>query len=286
MDIAIVGSGYVGLVTGACLAKVGHRVVCIDKDSKKIEALQAGRAPFYEPGLDDLVAEQHKSGRLTFSTDIQNAADARFVFLASGTPSDPDGRADLKTLLDSARELAAHLSPQTIVIVKATVPVGTCERIQEILSACARPNSPAVRVASNPEFLAEGRAIKDCLEPERIVIGTSDPEVETALRALYAAFDPTGERTLVMDVRSAELAKYACNALLASRISMVNELGRLAGKLAADIAAVCQVMRTDPRIGSHYLQPGVGYGGSCLPKDVKALTALARDHNEPAHMLN
>src|SRR5690606_14738963 len=209
------------------------------------------------------------------------------IFLAIGTPTGIDGRTRLTDLLDCASQLARMLPAGGLIVVKSTVPVGTCERIERLLDAqsSARPAAHFV-VASNPEFLAEGRAISDFQHPDRIVIGCNDPDACGILRTLYASFDPDGTRTMVMDVRSAEYAKYACNATLAARISMVNELACIAGQMGVDMRAVCKVLRSDPRIGRHYLQPGAGYGGSCLPKDLRALITMAQDHGEPAHMLH
>jgi len=290
MNIAIIGTGYVGLVTGACFAQAGHHVACFDKDAAKIAMLRSGKAPLHEPGLDGLLAEGLAQGRLEFHSDLRPGAGlerAEVIFLTIGTPTGRDGRAHLEDLLDCAGRLARILRHGALVVVKSTAPVGTCERVQEILDM----QSPAVPrprfvVASNPEFLAEARAVEDFQHPERIVIGCGDEGARRVLEALYAPFDPSGDRILEMDVRSAEFAKYACNAMLAARISMVNELACIAGQFDVDMRAVCGVLRTDPRIGPHYLRPGAGYGGSCLPKDLRALMAMARDHGEPAYMLH
>jgi len=285
MDIAIIGTGYVGLVTGACLAWAGNNVVCIDADESKLAMLQKGRVPFHEPQLDELVLQQLRAGRLSFQRSVAaGAAGADIVFLAVGTPSSPDGHADLGSLLGCARELAPCLRPGAVVAVKSTVPVGTCERLAQALGTHRR-GPPWKNIASNPEFLAEGRAVQDFLHPERIVVGADNARTASLMRRLYAPFDPDGGRMLTMDVRSAEFAKYACNAMLAARVSMVNELACLAGRVGADILEVCKAVGGDPRIGPRYLHPGAGYGGSCLPKDLLALIHTANEHGEPAHML-
>lgn len=290
MNIAIIGTGYVGLVTGACLAQTGQHVTCIDKNLQKIAMLESGIVPFYEPGLEALIAQGSASGHLKFQAALDLEAGlerADIVFLAIGTPTAQDGRAYLTDLLESATRLARVLTRNTVIVVKSTVPVGTCARIQTIFDTQS-PLVPRPKfvVASNPEFLAEGRAVADFQQPERIVIGCEDDTARDMLKALYAPFDPSGDRILSMDRRSAEFAKYACNAMLAARISMVNELACIAGQLNVDMRSVCGVLRTDPRIGPHYLQPGAGYGGSCLPKDLRALMGMARDHGEPAYMLH
>jgi len=288
MKIAIIGTGYVGLVTGACLARAGHQVLCIDKNADKIESLRRAECPFYEPGLDELVRGQTGSGSLKFDTSLEAGVDgAEIVMLAVGTPSKTDGSADLGNLFSCAREVAAALRGDALVVVKSTAPVGTCDRIQHMLDE-HRPAGSRNRwlcVASNPEFLAEGTAVDDCMYPERIVIGVRDERSRQMLTRMYRAFDPAGQRLLCMDVRSAEFAKYACNAMLAARISTVNELASIAGSVEADMGQACRVMGLDRRIGKRYLRPGAGYGGSCLPKDVEALIHLAHDHGEPATLL-
>lgn len=290
MDIAVIGTGYVGLVTGACLADSGHRVICYDKNRQKIGMLQAGKLPFFEPGLEALIARGQGRGTLAFKPFLGADAgleQADVVFLTIGTPSREDGRADLASLLECAEQLAATLTRDAIIAVKSTVPVGTCEYIQGLFDhPVALAAERTCVVASNPEFLAESRAVLDFQHPERIVIGCDEPRACDILRALYKPFDPQGDRTLVMSLRSAEFAKYACNATLAARISMVNELACIAGSLDVDMRAVCRVLKTDPRIGPHYLEPGAGYGGSCLPKDIRALMAMARDQGEPATLLH
>jgi len=286
MNVSIIGAGYVGLVTAACLAQAGHRVACVEKDAARLALLERRKAPIHEPGLDDLLEEGCRAGRLSFTADMaRGVREAEIVFIAVGTPPAPDGRADLAGVLQCAGRLAACLDHEATVVLKSTVPVGTCERVQGLFDAAPRPAGGRVSVASNPEFLAEGRAIADFRRPDRIVIGTTDAAAERRLRALYAPFDPTGERLMRMDVRSAEFAKYASNAMLAARVSMVNELARIAARLDADIEPVCRAMGADPRIGSRYLSAGAGFGGSCLPKDILALIGMAADHGEPAELL-
>lgn len=288
MNVVIIGSGYVGLVTGCCLAEVGNIVTCVDHDTKKVAALAAGRLPFYEPQLGQILGAQLAKGLLKFETSMASAvANADVVFLAVGTPSNADGSADLSNLLACARALGDAIPAHCVVVVKSTAPVGTGDRIEEILNASVRQAdaNDGIRVACNPEFLAEGRAVHDFRCPDRIVIGANDAYSSAVLEQLYTPFDTDGQRTMLMDRRSAEFAKYACNCMLAARISMINELSSLAGTLGADIASTCRVLRADPRIGASYLQPGVGYGGSCLPKDLSALIDLAQRAGEPAHML-
>jgi len=288
MNVVIIGSGYVGLVTGCCLAEAGNGVVCVDHDARKVEALTAGRLPFHEPGLGELLEAQLAAGRLSFETSIARAMrKADLVYLAVGTPSRADGAVNLDNLLRCAHELADTAFDDCIVIIKSTVPVGTGDRIEKLLNDQRRtlPGRPRVRVASNPEFLAEGRAVQDFRHPDRIVIGANDAHSAAVLGRLYAPFDRDGHCLMFMDRRSAEFAKYACNAMLAARISMINELAGIAGGLDADMADVCRVLKSDPRIGGSYLHPGVGYGGSCLPKDLHALIRSALEAGEPAWML-
>ncbi|ETF03837.1 UDP-glucose 6-dehydrogenase [Advenella kashmirensis W13003] len=291
MNIVVIGAGYVGLVTGCCLAEAGNRVICVDSDLKKIKALEAGHLPFYEPQLGDLLTIQRDSGRLIFEVSIEDAVEkADIVFLAVGTPANEDGSADLKNLLNCAKDLARVITSDCIVVVKSTVPVGTGEYIEKILNQSSERADRSdrkirIRIASNPEFLAEGRAVQDFRHPDRIVIGAADPQCFAILEELYEPFDYDGQRLIFMDVRSAEFAKYACNSMLAARISMINELSGLAGALGAEISSICQVLEADPRIGGSYLHPGVGYGGSCLPKDLSALIYSAKRMGEPADML-
>ncbi|MBB5213655.1 UDP-glucose dehydrogenase family protein [Parapusillimonas granuli] len=288
MKVVVIGSGYVGLVTGCCLAEAGNQVVCVDHDAGKVAALRAGRLPFHEPGLDELLAAQLQAGRLSFETSIARAMrHAAVAFLAVGTPSQTNGSANLENLLHCVHELADTAFEDCVIVVKSTVPIGTGDHIEKLLNAKhgAAAGQPRVRVASNPEFLAEGRAIRDFRHPSRIVVGANDEGSAQALAELYAPFVERGASLMFMDRRSAEFAKYACNAMLAARISMVNELAGLAGSLGAGMEAVCRVLKSDPRIGAGYLQPGAGYGGSCLPKDLRALIRSAQEAGEPAYML-
>ena len=288
MNVVIIGAGYVGLVTGCCLAEAGNRVVCVDHDAEKLAGLRSGRLPFHEPELVTILGEQLASGRLLFEDSVARAMpNADLAFLAVGTPSQTDGSANLENLLRCANELAATAFSDCMVVVKSTVPVGTGDRLEALLNEKRDQHSghPRIRVVSNPEFLAEGRAVQDFRHPDRIVIGANDAGSAAALAQLYAPFDVDGKRLMFMDRRSAEFAKYACNAMLAARISMINELAGLASGFGADIEAVCGVLKGDPRIGGSYLHPGVGYGGSCLPKDLSALITCAKTIGEPADML-
>lgn len=288
MNVVVIGSGYVGLVTGCCLAEAGNRVICVDHDARKVATLSAGRLPFHEPGLDKILTAQLQTGRLIFETRIGRAMkNADVVFLAVGTPALADGSANLENLLACARELADTAFTDCLVVVKSTVPVGTSDHIEQLLNneRAHTRGRPKVRVASNPEFLAEGRAVLNFKDPERIVIGANDTHSAELLTELYAPFTHGEDRLMIMDRRSAEFSKYACNAMLAARISMVNELAGIAGGVGADMAEVCRVMKRDPRIGERYLQPGVGYGGSCLPKDLHALIHTAHLAGVSACML-
>jgi len=288
MNIVVVGSGYVGLVTGCCLAEAGNRVVCVDHDERKVASLKGGRLPFHEPGLQDILRAQLDAGRLTFETRIAHAMqNVDIVFLAVGTPPLADGNANLENLFRVVQELADTAFDDCVVVIKSTVPVGTGDRIEQLLNDAQnrRPGEPRLHVVSNPEFLAEGRAVQDFRHPDRIVVGTDDAEAAAVLAKLYEPFITGDDCLMLMDRRSAELAKYACNAMLAARISVVNELAGIAGTLGADISEICRVLKGDPRIGGHYLNPGVGYGGSCLPKDLNALVHAAETAGEPAELL-
>jgi len=281
MRIAVFGTGYVGLVQGSVLAEVGHDVLCVDVDAAKVEGLKAGRIPIYEPGLEDIVRKNHAEGRLNFTTDAAEAvAHGRIQFIAVGTPPDEDGSADLKYVLAVAATIAEHMAEPKVVVTKSTVPVGTADKVRakivETLKARGRADL-GFDVVSNPEFLKEGAAVADCMRPDRIVIGTSDPESEELLREVYAPFSRNRDKLIVMDVRSAELTKYAANCMLATKISFMNEMANLAERLGADIEAVRQGIGSDQRIGYHFIYPGAGYGGSCFPKDVKALIHTARE---------
>ncbi|HCN66068.1 MAG TPA: UDP-glucose 6-dehydrogenase [Pseudomonas sp.] len=279
MKVTVFGIGYVGLVQGAVLAEVGHDVVCIDIDANKVERLKQGHIPIYEPGLEALVKENFAAGRLNFTTDAATGVKHGEVqFIAVGTPPDEDGSADLKYVLAVAETIAQHMERPQIVIDKSTVPVGTADkvraRISQVLTQRQRDDL-TFDVVSNPEFLKEGSAVTDCMRPDRIVIGTSCTETEEVMRELYAPFNRNHEKIIVMDVRSAELTKYAANCMLATKISFMNEMANLAEMLGADIEMVRQGIGSDPRIGYQFLYAGVGYGGSCFPKDVQALIRTA-----------
>lgn len=283
MKITIFGTGYVGLVTGTCFAEVGNDVVCVDVDEGKIARLNNGEIPIYEPGLEDLVRKNHKAGRLRFTTDADEAvAHGAFQFIAVGTPPDEDGSADLKYVLAVARTIAERMDEYKVIIDKSTVPVGTADRVRDQVLAVLKERGAEVPfdVVSNPEFLKEGAAVKDFMKPDRIIVGTDNPRTKELLRALYAPFNRNHDRLLAMDIRSAELTKYAANAMLATKISFMNELANLAERLGADIESVRLGIGSDPRIGYHFIYPGAGYGGSCFPKDVQALarTALQADY--------
>jgi UDPglucose 6-dehydrogenase len=288
MKLAVIGTGYVGLVTGACLADVGNDVLCIDVDRAKIERLRGGEIPIHEPGLDHVVERCVKAGRLHFSTSYEEAvAHAAVVFIAVGTPPGEDGSADLSHVLACAHELGRRVTRDTLVVVKSTVPVGTSDQVRAALAEELRRRGAQYHVttASNPEFLKEGFAVEDFMKPDRIVVGTDDARSTETLRTLYAPFNRNRDRLLVMDVRSAEFTKYAANAMLAVRISFMNEMANLADRLGVDIEHVRHGIGSDPRIGPHFLYAGVGYGGSCFPKDVKALVHTAELAGEPAELM-
>lgn len=274
MKITTIGTGYVGLVTGACFAEVGNHVMCLDLDAEKIRILNEGGIPIHEPGLAELVQRNRAAGRLSFTTDVKQAVEfGALQFIAVGTPPDEDGSADLKHVVAAARSIGRHMPAHRVVVDKSTVPVGTAERVHAAIAEelKARGVDIGFAVVSNPEFLKEGAAIDDFMRPDRIVIGSNDDTATRAMRALYAPFQRNHERILVMDVRSAELTKYAANAMLATRISFMNELANLSETLGTDIEQVRKGIGSDPRIGYHFLYPGAGYGGSCFPKDVQAL---------------
>ncbi|MGY6587886.1 MAG: UDP-glucose dehydrogenase family protein [Wenzhouxiangella sp.] len=279
MKITIIGTGYVGLVTGACLAQVGNDVLCLDTDPAKIDTLNSGGIPIHEPGLDKLVADNRRAGRLHFTTDVEAAtAHGRVQFIAVGTPPGEDGSADLSYAIAAARNIGRYMDSERIIVDKSTVPVGTADRVHEAVASelAKRDVDLHFAVVSNPEFLKEGAAIDDFLKPDRIIIGTDDEAALKVMRQVYAPFNRNHDRLIAMDARSAELTKYAANAMLATRISFMNELANLAEQLDADIEQVRQGIGSDPRIGFHFLYPGAGYGGSCFPKDVKALVQTAR----------
>ena len=281
MKITMIGTGYVGLVTGTCLAEVGNDVLCLDVDAKKIDILRGGGVPIHEPGLQPMIARNVVAGRLRFTTDIDAAvAHGAMQFIAVGTPPDEDGSADMQYVLQAARNIGRRMTGWTVIVDKSTVPVGTAHRVRAAITdeLKSRNADIAFAVVSNPEFLKEGAAVDDFMRPDRIVIGADDPRAINALRTVYAPFQRSHERLIVMDVRSAELTKYAANAMLATRISFMNEIANLADRLGADIEAVRQGIGSDPRIGYHFLYPGAGYGGSCFPKDVKALQSTAQQN--------
>ncbi len=274
MKITMIGTGYVGLVTGACFAEVGNHVMCLDLDAEKIRILNEGGIPIHEPGLAELVQRNRAAGRLSFTTDVKQAVEfGALQFIAVGTPPDEDGSADLKHVVAAARSIGRHMPAHRVVVDKSTVPVGTAERVHNAIAEELKARGVDIEfaVVSNPEFLKEGAAIDDFMRPDRIVIGSNDDIATRAMRALYAPFQRNHERILVMDVRSAELTKYAANAMLATRISFMNELANLSETLGTDIEQVRKGIGSDPRIGYHFLYPGAGYGGSCFPKDVQAL---------------
>jgi UDPglucose 6-dehydrogenase len=288
MKMTMIGTGYVGLVTGTCLAEVGNDVLCLDVDAHKIDVLNHGGVPIHEPGLATMIARNVAAGRLHFTTD-QDAAVAHGVlqFIAVGTPPDEDGSADMKYVLAAARNIGRRMTEFKIIVDKSTVPVGTADRVRAAISEELRTRGSDTQfaVVSNPEFLKEGAAVEDFMRPDRVVIGADDERAITVMRAVYAPFQRSHERLLVMDVRSAELTKYAANAMLATRISFMNELANLADELGADIEHVRQGIGSDPRIGWHFLYPGVGYGGSCFPKDVKALQHTAAQFGRPLRIM-
>jgi UDPglucose 6-dehydrogenase len=289
MKVTVFGTGYVGLVTGACLAEVGHDVVCVDIDHAKVEGLNRGVIPIYEPGLEDLVRANHGAGRLSFTTDAVTAVGhGEVLFIAVGTPPDEDGSADLQYVLAVARTIGANLSRSAVVVNKSTVPVGTADRVREAIATelSARGADTGFEVVSNPEFLKEGAAVNDCMRPDRIVLGSRSPAAIERMKRLYAPFNRNHERIVVMDERSAELTKYAANAMLATKISFMNEMANIAERVGADIEMVRHGIGSDPRIGYHFIYPGAGYGGSCFPKDVQALGKTARQHGYEARLLD
>jgi UDPglucose 6-dehydrogenase len=289
MRISIFGTGYVGLVTGACLAEVGNDVICVDIDAAKVARLDQGEIPIFEPGLGDIVAANRVKRRLRFTTDAAAAiAHAQLIFIAVGTPPDEDGSADLRHVLNVARTIGQHLNRYAVIVNKSTVPVGTADRVQEAVSRelSQRGADIAFDVVSNPEFLKEGDAVKDCMRPDRIVIGSGSARAIEQMKALYAPFNRNHERLVLMDVRSAELTKYAANAMLATKISFMNEMANIAERVGADIELVRHGIGSDPRIGYSFIYPGAGYGGSCFPKDVQALGKTARSHGYEARLLD
>ncbi|HBP23483.1 MAG TPA: UDP-glucose 6-dehydrogenase [Planctomycetes bacterium] len=283
MKISMIGTGYVGLVSGTCFSDSGNQVWCVDIDQKKIDSLNEGGVPIYEPGLDQMIERNFKAKRLHFTSDFKSAVEnTRIVFICVGTPPAPDGGPDMKYIFKAAEQIAQAMQEHKIVVIKSTVPVGTAAKVREII---AKNTEHEFDVVSNPEFLKEGAAIDDFLKPDRVVIGTSDARVATIMKELYDPFVRTGAPILVMDNESAELTKYGANALLASRISFMNEIANLADKVGADVDLVRRGMAPDRRIGASFLFPGVGYGGSCFPKDVDALGYTAKKNGMTLHLL-
>ncbi len=289
MKVTIIGSGYVGLVSGACLADMGNHVICLDLDPQKVALLQAGGVPIHEPGLEAVIRNNVAAGRLSFTTDAAFAVHhGTLQFIAVGTPPDEDGSADLQYVLAAARTIGQHMTDHKVVIDKSTVPVGTADRVRETIDAELAKRGVKVdfAVVSNPEFLKEGAAVQDFMRPDRVIVGSDDERATLLLRALYAPFIRNRDRLIITDVRSAEFTKYAANCMLATRISFMNELSRLAEKVGADIEEVRKGIGSDPRIGTHFLYAGTGYGGACFPKDVKALMHTAAQHGVPLSILD
>ena len=289
MKVTVVGTGYVGLVTGACLAEMGNHVLCVDVDERKIRVLEAGGLPIHEPGLLEVVQRNVAAGRLEFTTDVDRGVrHGTLQFIAVGTPPDEDGSADLRYVVEAARQIGRRMTDYKVVVDKSTVPVGTADRVRAAITEelAARGVKVDFSVVSNPEFLKEGAAVDDFMRPDRVIVGADDERAVLLMRSLYAPFVRSRDRLLVMDVRSAEFTKYAANAMLATRISFMNELALLAEKLGADIERVRQGIGSDPRIGHQFLYAGAGYGGSCFPKDVKALLRTAADHGQALWVLD
>lgn len=283
MNIAVIGTGYVGLVAGSCFAESGNDVSCVDKDAAKIEALQSGVIPIYEPGLPEIIERNVREERLTFTTDLDAAVKKSFViFIAVGTPPLPDGGADLSAVFDVAARIGRAMDRYKVIAVKSTVPVGTSEKIREILK---KQTTQPFDLLSNPEFLKQGAAVQDFMKPDRVIVGADDVRPAEILRDLYAPFVRTGSPVLVMDVRTAEMSKYAANAFLAARISFMNEIANLCERVDANVDMIRKALASDTRIGPAFLFPGVGYGGSCFPKDIKALIDTGRQHQYEMQIL-
>lgn len=288
MKLTVFGSGYVGLVTAACFADAGNHVVCVDIDSARIERLKGGEVPFYEPGLESIVKRNFEAGRLVFTTDaVEGVNHGLFQFIAVGTPPGEDGSADLQYVLNVARTIGEHMGEYRIIVTKSTVPVGTSDKVRDAVTETLGTRGATIDfdVVSNPEFLKEGAAVSDFTKPDRVIVGTDNPRTAELMKALYAPFNRSHDRLVIMDVRSAELTKYAANAMLATKISFMNELANLAEKLGANIEDVRVGIGSDPRIGYHFIYPGAGYGGSCFPKDVKALIHTADGQAFDAELL-
>ncbi|WP_349617809.1 UDP-glucose dehydrogenase family protein [Azotobacter salinestris] len=289
MDVSVFGTGYVGLVQAAALADVGHRVLCVDIDELKIRQLQRAVPPIQEPGLSVMIDDNLREGRLSFSTQASDAViHGQLIFIAVGTPPDEDGSADLRHVLEATREIAGHMQEDRTLVIKSTVPVGTASQVEAAARAELErldKSHLVVRVVSNPEFLKEGSAVNDCVRPDRIIVGSDDEVARAQLAELYAPFCRSRDKLIFMDNRSAELTKYAANAMLATRISLMNELANLAERLGADIEAVRRGIGSDPRIGYHFIYPGCGFGGSCFPKDLRALLHTATASGHPLRLL-
>ncbi len=284
MKVAVVGSGYVGLVVGACLAETGNDVVCADVDAAKIKSLKSNKLPIYEPGLEPIVVRNQREGRLTFTTDVGNAVErSEVVFIAVGTPPDEDGSADLQHVLAVATTIGKHMNEPKVVVTKSTVPVGTAEKVR---AQIARETKTAFHVCSNPEFLKEGAAVEDFMKPDRVIVGVDSPDAARVIEELYTPFVRTGNPLIVMDIPSAELTKYAANAMLATRISFMNQIAGLCEAVGADVTQVRRGIGSDRRIGQAFLFPGPGYGGSCFPKDVKALIRTGSEQDLPLAILS
>ena len=288
MKVTIFGTGYVGLVTGACLADVGYHVICVDIDERKIEELTAGRIPIFEPGLDAIVQRASKSGHLVFSTSAEEGIKhGEFIFIAVGTPPDEDGSADLKYVLEVAKSIGQYMNNNKVIIDKSTVPVGTAEKVSKTiqLELDAKNQQHSFDVVSNPEFLKEGDAIQDFMRPDRIIVGTDNEKVTERMRSFYAPFNRIRDKLIIMDVRSAEMAKYVANSMLATKISFMNEMSNIAEKVGANIESIRYGIGSDPRIGTHFIYAGPGYGGSCFPKDVNALIKTSEEYGYETRIL-
>lgn len=288
MDISVFGSGYVGLVQAAVMADVGHKVICVDVDKERVKALKAGTVPFYEPGLAPMMQEAIDNKLLTFTDNAAAAIRAgTFMFIAVGTPSDNDGSADLKYVLEVANTIGKHMTERKVIITKSTVPVGTADKVKETIAAALAERGEDIPfdVVSNPEFLKEGSAVADATRPDRIVVGSDSPQAIEELRIMYQAYSRNRDKLMVMDARSAEMTKYAANALLATKISFINEMANIAEAVGADIEEVRRGIGADPRIGYQFIYPGAGYGGSCFPKDIRALKHLAKTFDQAAPII-
>jgi UDPglucose 6-dehydrogenase len=288
MNITVIGTGYVGLVTGTCFAEMGNRVICVDNNREKVDLLNEGKIPIYEPGLEEMVIRNSKEGRLSFTTDIVEAVNQSLVcFIAVGTPPDEDGSADLTHVLEVAREIAQNMSDYKVIVNKSTVPVGTADLVRSEMDNILQKRKLNLEydVVSNPEFLKEGNAIEDFMKPDRVVIGTDNIRVGELMKILYSPFNRTNDRVIILSIRSAEMTKYAANAMLATKISFINEIARLCELTGADVSEVRHGIGSDSRIGYKFIYPGVGYGGSCFPKDVKALIDIGKKNGLPLKIL-